>query len=178
VLCEFSALNHLEERRDLAKVFASVARALAPGGLFLFDVDTPRSVEKNYASVHFEDRPDFKLVMRGTLEDGGRRARLDLDWFLPEASRRSGGARFRHEHDVLWNSCWREGELRRALRRAGLRPLASFDGIDVRPRIPGAERGNDLYLLAQKGTTRRKARAAPRTGRLTGGTAARSRPSR
>lgn len=165
VLCEFSALNHLEVRRDLAKVFASVARALKPGGLFLFDVDTMNSFAQNYATAHFEERPDFKLVMRGALVDGGRRARLDFDWFVPNGASSRGGARttFRHEHDVLWNSSWSEAELRRALRRAGLTPLRSFDGLDVRPKIPGAQRGNDLYLLAQKSS---------------GGTAARARASR
>lgn len=177
VLCEFSAMNFLEERRDVAKVFAAVARALKPGGLFLFDVDTQRTLAK-YESVFFVDRADFKLVQKGTLEDGGRRARFDHDWFFRDDSKRSGRrarATWRHEHEVLWNSCWSESELRRALRRAGLTPLASFDGLDVRPPIPGAERGNDLYLLAQKG---KRPRQPSRARTLTSGTAARARPSR
>jgi SAM-dependent methyltransferase len=177
VLCEFSALNHLEERRDLAKVFAAVARALKPGGLFLFDIDTMNSLAKLYASVHFDDRPAFKLVQRGALVDGGRRARLDFDWFVPVggSSRRGDRATYRHEHDVLWNSSWSEAELRRALRRAGLTPLRSFDGLDVRPPIPGAQRGNDLYLLAQKGARGGRGR---RGRGLSGGTAPRARASR
>jgi SAM-dependent methyltransferase len=176
VLCEFSALNHLEERRDVARVFTAVARALKPGGLFLFDVDTMKSLKKSYAAVWFVERPGFKLVQRGTLADGGRRARLDFDWFVPVAgrgSRRRAGATYRHAHDVLWNSCWSEAELRLALRRAGLRPLASFDGLDVRPPIPGAERGNDLYVLARK-----PAQKTTRGREATGGTAARARASR
>jgi len=165
VLCEFSALNHCERRGDLARVFAAVARALKPGGLFLFDVDTPQSLAKNYAQTFFAELPGCRMVQRGTLEDGGRRARLDFDWFVAVGARGRAATLYRHSHDVLWNSCWSEAELRRALRAAGLRTIATFDGLDVRPPIPGATRGNDFYVLAQK----------PGRGRLTGGTAARSR---
>jgi SAM-dependent methyltransferase len=159
VLCEFSVLNHLERNRDVARVFAAVARALKPGGLFLFDVDTQRSVEKNYTQTWFVELPAAKLVQCCRLEDGGRRARLQFDWFEQvkangsrRRSRSSGqsGPLFRHSRDVLWNSWWSQSELRRALAKAGLRTLATFDGLDVRPKIEGAERGNDLYVLAQK----------------------------
>jgi len=51
---------------------------------------------------------------------------------------------------MLWNVCWTEAELRRALAAAGFRVLGSWDGMDVRPKIKGGARGYDLYLLAQK----------------------------
>jgi len=181
LLCEFSALNHLERRSDLAQVFRAVARALKPDGLFLFDVNTPRSFATQYTQTMFFENPRFKVVMRGALEDGGRRAHSTYDWFLPTGSAGDAGRRakvgrarrgrtdpptFRHVRESLWNVCWSEAEFARALRRAGFTLLATFDGQDVRPKFPGAERGNDLYLLARK-----------RGRRVTAGTAATTRAS-
>jgi SAM-dependent methyltransferase len=154
VLCEFSALNHLERRADVATVFRAAARALRPGGLFQFDVNTPLSFQEQYAPTMLLEhaasgagatrRPAFKFLQRGTLDDGGRRARLDYDWFVEERGL------WRHHREMLWNVCWTEAELKRSLRAAGFRVLGAWDGIDVRPKIEGAGRGYDLYLLAQK----------------------------
>ncbi len=154
VLCEFSALNHLERRADLASFLRAAARALRRGGLLLFDVNTPRSFAEQYPPTFlFEGparrsgaarHPAFKLVQRGTLSDSGRLARLDYDWFV------AAGRRWRHHRERLWNVCWSAAELKRALRAAGFRVLGAWDGVDVRPRIRGAARGYDLYLLAAK----------------------------
>ena len=154
VLCEFSALNHLERRADVAKTFRAAIRALKPGGLFLFDVNTPLSFKEQYVPNFFMEfaasgrgaarLPAFKWLQRGKLEDRGRRARLDYDWFVEERGL------WRHHREMLWNVCWTETELRRALAAAGFRVLGSWDGMDVRPKVEGAARGYDLYLLAQK----------------------------
>jgi len=154
VLCEFSALNHLERRADVAKTFRAALRALKPGGLFLFDVNTPKSFAEQYAPTFlFEGKasgagaarlPAFKFLQRAKLDDRGRRALLDYDWFVAERGL------WRHHREMLWNVCWTEAELRRALAAAGFRVLGSWDGMDVRPKIKGGGRGYDLYLLAQK----------------------------
>ena len=51
VLAEFASLNNLADRRDLARVLESVARALAADGWFLFDVNTPLSLRTQYAQT-------------------------------------------------------------------------------------------------------------------------------
>ena len=145
VLAEFAALNNLADRRQLPQVLRAVARALVPGGWFLFDVNTPLSLRTQYAATYFFEDRSFKLVQRGTVEGDGRLARLDFEWFLPE------GGRFRHVRETLWNVGWTDAEIGRALRGAGFTRVRWFDGVDVRPRLPGAVRGTDSYYLARKG---------------------------
>jgi SAM-dependent methyltransferase len=144
LVCEFAALNNLDLREDLSKVFRCVARALKPGGSFAFDVNTPLSFETQVPKGEWIDQPDFKLVMHGVVEDGGRRLPLHLEWFLPERGR------FRHVRETIVHVCWTEAEIRSALRAAGFGKIRTFDGADVRPRSMGTPRGTDLYFLAER----------------------------
>jgi hypothetical protein len=120
-------------------------RALKPGGLFLFDVNTPAAAKSQFTPAMWFERPEFKLVMRCALEDRDRRARLDLEWFL-----RDGRSRYRHVRETIVNVCWTRAEHLRALRAAGFRSIHVFDGVDVRPKMQGAVRGTDLYFLATR----------------------------
>lgn len=48
--CLFDALNYLLEDDELAQVFASVARVLRPGGLFIFDMNTPHGLATRWGT--------------------------------------------------------------------------------------------------------------------------------
>ena len=144
VLCEFAALNNLDRRGDLARAFRSVARALRPGGIFAFDVNTPHAFEVQTPRGEWIETPEFRLVMHGIPEEGGRRVPLHLEWFLPERGR------FRHVRETIVHVAWTEGEIRRELARAGFEGIRTFDGADVRPRAMKTPRGTDLYFRAVK----------------------------
>jgi SAM-dependent methyltransferase len=154
VVCEFSAVNNLDDRRGLDAVFAAVSRALVPGGAFLFDVNTMQSFATQVSGTHWFATRQFKLTLRGTLEDRGRRARLEFEWFVPKKKL------FEYAHEVVYNVGWTDAEIRRALKKAGLALVTTRDGMDVRPQVDGAERGMDQYYLATKPRPRAKSRRA------------------
>ena len=147
VLAEFASLNNLADRRDLGRVFNAVSRALSGGGWFCFDVNTPLSLRTQYSQTFWIEDEKFKLVQHGSIESDGRRARLDFEWLVPS------GRMWRHVRETLWHVCWTDTEIRRALRLAGFDVARSFDGVDVRPRMPGEKRGTDAYYLARKRPT-------------------------
>ena len=144
VTCEFAALNHLPRQRDLLPTLCAVARALRPGGTFLFDVNTCRSFAEQVPKGEWIETRDFKLVIRGGYDRRRRRAVLNFEWFLPD------GRRWRYQREQVPHICWSDREIRRVLRRAGFRRIRFWDGVDVRPRLPGARRGYDAYYLAHR----------------------------
>ena len=144
VLAEFASLNNLADRRDLPRVLHAVSRALVDGGWFCFDVNTPRSLRVEYPQTFWIDDSRFKLVQHGSLEADGRRGRLDFEWLVP------AGRLWRHVRETVWHVCWTDAEIRQALRRAGFELVRHFDGLDVRPTMPGITRGTDAYYLARK----------------------------
>jgi DNA-binding winged helix-turn-helix (wHTH) protein len=144
VLAEFASLNNLADRRDLPRVLHAVARALTNDGWFCFDVNTARSLRVEYPQTIWVEHSRFKLVQHGSLDADGRRARLDFEWLVP------AGRLWRHERETLWHVCWTDTEIRQALRKGGFELVRHFDGVDVRPKIPGVNRGTDIYYLARK----------------------------
>lgn len=149
VTCEFAALNHLPRKVDLASVFRAVARALRPGGRFLFDLNTPRSLKEQMQMTEWVEKPEFKLLLRGRYNPRRRTATLTFDWFVP-ASGKAARRLWRHQRETVDHIAWSDAEIRRALRGAGFRRLRFWDGLDVRPRMPGAKRGCDAYYLAER----------------------------
>lgn len=144
VTCEFAALNNLEDHRGLRATFAAVKRALKPGGLFLFDVNTTLSFQTQVSGTHWADMPDFKLVVHGTNTPDGRKARIDLEWFERK------GRSYRHTTETIHHVAWTDAEIRRELKHCGFKLLRVADGVDVRPMMPGMARGTDAYYLAQR----------------------------
>ena len=144
VTCEFAALNHLPRRADLLPVFRAVARALRPGGWFLFDLNTPASLREQFNMTEWMEQHQFKLLLRGRYHRRRRTGILTFDWFVPV------GKLWRHQRETVDHIAWSDAEIRRALGCAGFRRLRFWDGLDVRPRMPGAKRGYDSYYLAQK----------------------------
>jgi SAM-dependent methyltransferase len=147
VTCEFAALNHLPRKPDLLRVFRAVARALRPGGWFLFDLNTPRSLREQSNMTEWMERREFKLLLRGRYDRKRRAGILTFDWFVPAGP---AGKFWRHEQEAVEHIAWSDAEIHLALRRAGFRRIRVFDGLDVRPRLPGAKRGYDAYYLAEK----------------------------
>ena len=144
IACEFAAPNNLPRQADLLPAFRAVARALRPGGWFLFDLNTPRSLREQSNMSEWMEKPEFKLLLRGRYDRKRRAGILTFDWFTP------AGKLWRHQRESVDHIAWSDAEIRRSLRRAGFGRIRFFDGLDVRPRLPGARRGYDSYYLAQK----------------------------
>jgi cyclopropane fatty-acyl-phospholipid synthase-like methyltransferase len=49
VICVFDSINHVRRFSDWKRVFARVRQHLAPGGCFIFDINTQRKLERHIA---------------------------------------------------------------------------------------------------------------------------------
>lgn len=81
-VCALDSLNHLRDEAALAKTFARVALFTNPGGLFLFDVNTPykhREVLGNNAFVY--DCDDVYCVWQNAYTAQHDRVDITLDFF-------------------------------------------------------------------------------------------------
>jgi SAM-dependent methyltransferase len=138
VTCLYDSLNHLLDRDDLARTFASVASVMGPTSLFWFDLNHPEAFREVWAMAdpyHAED-----AVYRLEIE-----TRYDVAANLATARVRGwhddGGVR--HPIDEThYQRSWERDDVVDLLREAGLEtvdvfgfdPFAArvFDGHDVK----------------------------------------------
>ena len=117
-LATFDVLNHLGSHGELAPALSGVAKALRPGGHFLFDLNTPETIEA------FPDHHRVTALEggglsaeRGSYDSAAGVGTVTRDWFLPEAGRPS---RFRRTRELYREIAWPKRAVERALREAGL----------------------------------------------------------
>lgn len=121
VTCLYDSLNHMLEPGDLAAAAREVASVLAPGGLFVFDVNQPEVYEAVWDSDEpftFED-DQRSMLMRTSFDRESRIATAVI-----EGSVGRGRRRFRFV-ETRRQRAWTFEELGEALDAAGLR-------VDVR----------------------------------------------
>jgi len=146
VTCEFDALNHVPRKADLARVVRAVARALAPGRWFYFDVNTRRSFKELWPTTWFVETPEFVLVAHGGYDRRRDKGWSHFDWFLP---RGNYWRRFTERYEQV---CWSDAEIRHALHRAGFARVQAWDSAALIRGVSWMRPGCRTYYLAQKPT--------------------------
>ena len=63
IVSTFDTLNYLTRAQDLRRLFGRVARALRPGGVFLFDLLTPDELRRNPPEEHLAYRSAVAIVV-------------------------------------------------------------------------------------------------------------------
>jgi SAM-dependent methyltransferase len=82
VTCCYDSLNYLLSEDDLRATFRQVAAVLRPGGLFVFDVNTPWMYENLGADTSFADGEDLGIVLQASYDRGTRLATWKLTGFV------------------------------------------------------------------------------------------------
>jgi SAM-dependent methyltransferase len=114
VTCLDDAVNYLLSPADLAAAFASVARVLAPGGVYVFDVNSLATYRGGFAA-----RATFERPLAGAVCRGLTRGRIDPGALCVAAIEISGrGERRRVSRHVQRHHP--ERTIRHALASAGL----------------------------------------------------------
>lgn len=124
VLCLDDAVNYLLSDRELEATFAGVARLLAPGGVFAFDVNSLLTYRTCFAETAIHEAGDVVFVWRGEAAaclQPGEGASAEVEIY----SQREDGLWERHSmrHTQRHHPT---PAIRAALERAGLRCCATL----------------------------------------------------
>lgn len=78
VVCLLDSLNYLDEPEDCAAAFHRVYQALRPGGVFLFDINTPYKLRELDGQVFLDENEDSYCVWRAEFEENRCYYGIDL----------------------------------------------------------------------------------------------------
>ena len=141
-ICLYDSLNNILEPEGLQQAFRAVSRALAPGALFIFDVNTEYAFRANLFT-QANMRPDARIQYRwiSQYDYNSRICTVDMQFWIAE-----GGTR-RHFSELHRQRAYSHAELREFLEAAGFEILGMFDGASLRPPRPRTDR---LYCAARR----------------------------
>ncbi len=147
IVCCLDSINYLTEDGDLEKCFKNVHNYLDPGGLFIFDVNTPYKFLEIYGNNHyiFEDSDSCgRNAYCGWQNEYHKDTKL-CNFYLSVFTEEEDG-RFSRADEVQTERCYEKEELLSKLRACGLEPLGIFGDYRLSEPQADCER---WYLVAR-----------------------------
>jgi ubiquinone/menaquinone biosynthesis C-methylase UbiE len=135
VTCTYDSLNYLLTEEDLARCFRGVARVLAPGGLFVADMNTRHFLEHDWPSCEVEERPGFVQVAQSRFDPASASSTMRLTGFAGDDER--GYIRFDETHV---ERAYAPEVVAGQLEAAGLRVEAAYECFTFQPHHPRSQR--------------------------------------
>lgn len=136
ILCTMDGLNYITNIPDLEKVFRLVNNYLNPGGLFIFDMNTPYKLEKILGNNSFHViRDDIAYLWINEYNPEKKLCTLDLTFFVHES-----GDLYRRLDERQEQKAWEIDDVTYALKKANLKLINVFDAFTENPPGETSER--------------------------------------
>ena len=141
-VCALDSLDYITDPADCAAAIARVYRALNPGGIFIFDVNTPEKLKAMDGQVFLDEDDDVYCVWRGEFDENTNICSYGMDLF-----QRSGEVWTRsfEEHREY---AYSQEQLVRYLKNAGFTHIRVYGDRTMEPPSPTDQR---IYIKARKG---------------------------
>ena len=138
-VCCLDSLNYITDPAACKRAIGRVYRALRPGGIFLFDVNTPEKLMAMDGQVFLDEDDDVFCVWRGEFKD--RVCRYGMDLFQRE------GDRWVRSFEEHLEYAYTPAELTQYLEEAGFRKIRICGDRRPEPPCEGEQR---IYFSACK----------------------------
>ena len=140
--CVYDSLNYLLDERELAACLEGVASVLAPGGLFVADMNTRYFLEYDWGACEVIEQAGLVQVTQSYFDPAADRSTMVLTGFAGDDQR--GYVRFDETHV---ERAYAPERVERLLRVAGLQIEASYDCFTFQPI---ADRTQRIAWVARK----------------------------
>ena len=137
------SLNYLTREKDIQETFCRVYRWLKPGGMFIFDVNTPYKLRRMDGQMYMDETEDSFCVWRTFFSERTRVCTYQVDLFR---LRRDGT--WDRDFEEHRERAWTQEELRTYLTDAGFTDIRLTGDLTLRP--PKAEEDRWIVRAARK----------------------------
>ncbi len=135
-LCTLDSLNHLPGKEALRRTLHRVWLFTEPGGLFLFDMNTPeKHIRRLNGSTYLRETEEVCCIWQNTLDPQDNSVGIELDFFVGE-----GGERYRRYSESFREYAYPKEEIQALLEAEGFRLLGLRGDYTDGPPSPEEER--------------------------------------
>ena len=141
-VCALDSLNYITEPADCAQAIKRIYKALNPGGIFIFDVNTPLKLLAMDNQVFLDEDDDVYCVWRGEFDSQTNICTYGMDLFQRE------GRYWHRSQEEHCEYAYSQDQLESFLKDAGFTHIEVY--ADRRFEAP-AEGEQRIYFKARKG---------------------------
>lgn len=141
-VCCLDSVNYVTSPRKLKKAFQRVHLFLVPGGLFLFDINTPDKLRGLDGGMFIDETDDAYCVWRAEYAPRRRICTYGMDIFRLEPD-----GRWSRGEEVHEEYAYEPDELEEYLREAGFTRIRRHGCLKMRAPVPGEQR---IFFTAVK----------------------------
>ena len=144
-VCCLDSINYVTSPKKLQQAFERVHLFLMPGGLFLFDINTPEKLRGLDGQVFLDETEDAYCVWRAEYSKRSRICSYFMDIFRldPDSGQWNRGEELHEER------AYTIPELTGFLQQAGFRDIKVYGEQKLRPPVPNEGR---VFFVARKDT--------------------------
>lgn len=141
-VCALDSLDYITDPADCREAIRRVYKALNPGGIFIFDVNTPQKLLAMDGQVFLDEDDDVYCVWRGEFDHGSNILSYGMDLFQRD------GAVWHRSFEEHREYAYSQAQLVSYLKDAGFCRVRVYG--DRRLQAPGPEEQR-MYFSARKG---------------------------
>ena len=141
-VCALDSLDYITDPDDCKEAIRRIYKALNPGGIFIFDVNTPQKLRAMDGQVFLDEDDDVYCVWRGEFDDETNVCTYWMDLFQRQ------GKVWNRSYEEHREYAYSEAQLRTFLKAAGFTRIEVF--ADRKFEAPG-EGEQRIYFKARKG---------------------------
>lgn len=146
-VCALDSLDYITDPADCEAAIRRIYKALNPGGIFIFDVNTPEKLKAMDGQVFLDEDDDVYCVWRGEFDKKSNICSYGMDLFQRHGE---GWYRSFEEHREY---AYSQSQLTSYLKAAGFTHIRVFADRQFRAPREGDQR---IYFKARKGKLIRK----------------------
>ena len=142
-VCTLDSINHLTEKADVQAAFDKVSLFTEPGGIFVFDINTPYKHREVLADNTFVyDMDGVYCVWQNTLDKDTDTVQIDLDIF----EEIEDGV-YERMQESFSERAYEIKEIETMLEKAGFETVNIYDELTVQPPKADSQR---VFVIARK----------------------------
>ena len=141
-VCALDSLDYITEPEDCAEAIRRVYKALNPGGIFIFDVNTPEKLRAMDGQVFLDEDDDVYCIWRGEFDEETNICSYGMDLFQRQ------GDMWQRSFEEHREYAYSRQQLTGYLKAAGFTHIRVY--ADRRFEAPG-EGEQRIYFKARKG---------------------------
>ncbi len=144
------SMNYILEEEELLQAFRLVNNYLNPGGVFIFDLNTPYKYRELLGeSTICENRPEGSFIWENYFDEEEQINQYDLTLFVREegSGKAGGGCLYRKYEETHFQRAYGIEQVKGLLDRAGMEFVAAYDAFTHNPPRKDSER---VYVIARE----------------------------